>query len=102
MVIPIPPCPANQNDLLKVIFRSASRPDAAKHLRTTHVQKAICWHYIFGNISPAIVHHFNEIDDYRRLGGAQAIPNIQYEVLARLDAPPVHLLGITQKAGTSA
>ena len=30
----------------------------------------------------------------RRLGGAQAIPNIQYEVLAKLDAPSAHLLGI--------
>ena len=49
-----------------------------------------------------LVHHFNEIDGYRRLGGAQARPNNQYEVLARLDAPSVHLLGLTQKAGTSA
>ena len=29
-----------------------------------------------------------------RLGGAQAIPNIQHEVLAKLDTPSAHLLGI--------
>ena len=43
------------------------------------------------------VHHFNEIEGYRRLGGAQARPNNQYEVLAKPDTPPAHCWVLPKK-----
>ena len=61
---------------------------------STRVYTAQSFNYGWLSTDNKLAHHFKEIDNCRRLGGAEAIPNIQYEVLAKPDAPSAHLLGI--------